>query len=162
MYLLYVLYLYSKQTQSSTKQRNSLFWKEDKLKCCCAHISDHSFIIQEIKIFAFQLRHHLPLPPYQRQVSTAGLDLVLDVSHRPSALHQPILGVAEVTGGVDVPVELIQRENTKSRGVQRAAVCWADVGGEDSQQIFTLQAHTLSHLLRHKREKNSRQENTLM
>ena len=54
------------------------------------------------------------LCPYQGQVGTAGLDLVLYVGHLSYSLHPSILGVAEATGGVDVSVKLIQRVNAQS------------------------------------------------
>lgn len=92
----------------------------------------------------------LLLYSYQGKVGTAGLNLVLYVSHF-SSVYPPILGVAEVTGGVDVSVELIQRENAQSRGIQGAVVCGADARGEHSQQILTLEACTLSHLLQQRR-----------
>lgn len=86
------------------------------------------------------------LYPYQGQVGTAGLDLILYVGHL-SSFHPPILGVAEVTGGVNVLVKLIQRVNAQSRGIQGIIVCGAGAGGENSQQILAFTTCSLSHLL---------------
>ena len=100
------------------------------------------------------------LDSYHGQVGTAGLDLVLYVRHLSFPLHPAVLGVAEVAGGVDVSVQLLQWVNAQSRGIQGIVVCGAGAGGEDSQQILAFLVSTLSHLLQQRRGRNLRKLNT--
>lgn len=88
-----------------------------------------------------------PVYPYHGQVGTAGLHLVLYVGHLSYTLHPAILGVAEVSGGVDVSVELVQLVNAKGRGIQGIVAGGEETVGEDSQKIAAFPAFTLSHLL---------------
>lgn len=70
--------------------------------------------------------------PYLGQIGTAGLHLVLYIGHLSHTLHTAILGVAEVSGGVDVSIELIQLVDTKSRGIQGIVASGDETVGEDS------------------------------
>lgn len=52
-------------------------------------------------------------------------------------------------------VELIQRVDAQSRGVQGRVVCGADATGKHSQQILAFPVHALSHLLQQKPWENN-------
>lgn len=80
------------------------------------------------------------------QVGTAGLDLVLYVGHLPDALHTAFLGVAEIAGGVDVLVQVMQPVDAQGRGVQRRGVGRGQAAGEDPEEVLIFPACALSHL----------------
>ena len=91
---------------------------------------------------------------YREKVGTAGLDLVLDVGHLAAALHPAVLGVAQVAGGVDAAVQLVQGEAAEGRGLGGlrgfaggGGGGGAEVGREDPQQGVPVRTPALSHLM---------------
>lgn len=76
---------------------------------CLSHfVSLHSGENIATTLFPYQLVHS-----HHGQVGTAGLDLVLYVCHLPDALHTAFLGVAEVTGCINMLVQFMKPVNAQ-------------------------------------------------